>query len=294
MLKFGISYVRENSLKILTLALLCLLFVGNLALLKEHGFSMIRYEAVSDLSKVHPTYDDELLALSHTFTGQDPYTILQNVMDHVPKVEPSSPVLAQDIWNHAKNGGGALCGQMATLYGAALAQKGIDFRIISIARVINTRDSHVTVEVFDGENWALFDPTFNVSFKKGEKLIGAREIHDHYLNGDSEKITPVFHGDVKFPSRIEDYYLNWLTLYNNIQVYSLSNINILSRTPPMRYWKGPKAYYQEGNSASDQQYRLHNNIYFVSIVVFPLLIASFALYLIFHFMNSLRVVMYKK
>ena len=293
MLKFSVLYIKENKSKILALVLLCLFFIGNLGVLKEHEFSMIRYVAVSDLSKVHPRYDDRLFELSQTFAGQDPREILQSVMNHVQKVESGSRYLAQDIWNHTKNGGGALCAQMATLYGAALDQKGISFRIVSIARALNTRDSHTTIEVRDGENWVLFDPTFNVSFRKNDKLLGAQDIHNDFLKGRPEQIEPVFYGEVNYPSRLENYYVNWLALYNNVQVYSQENISVISRLPPMRYWTGPKAYYQEGNSASDQQYRLHNYIYFLSIVVFPFLIILYSLCILVHFVIRIRLGMHE-
>ncbi len=208
------------------------------------------------------------------------------VMNQVKKTDLDTSSLAIEAFEKAKGGQGLACGSMSRIYVAALRSVGIKARKVQLVRSpFNDRDTHVTTEVLMGGHWIIFDPTFNVSYRKGGKLIGAEEMRESILDGSHDKVHPVFYGEVKYPARLEKYYLDWMAPYNNILIFEDGKHGLLSKLPPFRFWFGPKFYYLETSPAGLWHFEAINQSYFVFYVVLPmlafLLLAIFSVFWLF-------------
>ena len=176
---------------------------------------------------------------------QTPRQILRWTMNEVATVgNPGQLESAREAHRRAQNGGGLVCGQMSGIFEHALAARGHTSRRLQLARsLFASADTHVTVEVLVDGRWVIHDPTFNVMFRKDGGLLGAADLRESLLQGTRESIEPVFQGSVAYPARLEDYYMDWLPLYNNVLIFSEGDGSIVGSIPPLRYWRGPRWYY---------------------------------------------------
>ncbi|HSB80864.1 MAG TPA: hypothetical protein VLM91_18940, partial [Candidatus Methylomirabilis sp.] len=127
------------------------------------------------------------------------------------------------------------------------------------------------VEVLVGGRWVIADPTFHVGFEKGGELVGAQAIAVSLQDGSYAGIRPRFYGPVKYPARLETYYLHWLPLFGNVFVPDAnSRRSLWRRMPPFRYWYGPRMYFQRMRTLSYEHLRFQDRLYFTLIVLVPL------------------------
>ena len=159
---------------------------------------------------------------------------------------------------------------MSRIFTDAARTVGFKARRVQLVRtLLNDKDTHVTSEVLLDDHWVVFNPTFNVSYEKGGRLLGAAEIHQSTLDGTAETIRPVFSGEVEYPARLKDYYLNWLALYSNVAIFQEAQDNRYSRFPPFRFWLGPSLEYLESQPTGLWQLRFANQEYFFYAVILP-------------------------
>lgn len=201
--------------------------------------------------------------------------ILRWTMEQVPAIgNPGSATTARQAYELAQAGDGLSCGQMASLFEHALVARGHQARRVQLVRsLFANEDTHMTVEVLDGDRWVLYDPTFHVSFRHQERLVGAADIHDALLKGQSRQIQPVFYGEVRYPARLGDYYVHWRPLFNNVFVASDGTTAFWHRLPPFRYWLGPQwHYYNALNERPLWHANAISDFYFLFTAILPLTI----------------------
>jgi hypothetical protein len=265
--------IKKNSLLTLIVLLITLGFLDfyESLILRQQG-AYARFTAVEDLAAIQtPLYQTGgYEQLKQDFQSNDQQVLLSQVMNTVQKMGPHPSGSVLEIYQHVLNGGGAVCSGMASLYSNILWLNGIQARQVMLRRnMFDVYDLHITVEVFDNDRWVIYDPTFNVSFQKHDRLLGAQEIKESLYDGSFEEIEPVFYGDVLYPARLETYYMHWLPLFNNVFVHQADQ-NVLTKLPPFRYWLGPKYYYQPVNEQGQYQYRIQDDLYFTVVVIMPL------------------------
>jgi hypothetical protein len=238
----------------------------------HHGFPPLF--AADNLDTIQTGFSETGLAeLKRDFHSKDHRILLRQVTNSVFKVESQPSKNPLIIYQEARNGKGALCDGMSLLYFSVLRLNGIRARMIYLTRnIYDIYDTHTTVEVFWNGKWAIYDPTFNISFERDGILLSAQEIHEALLNDDFNTIKPVFYGEANYPARIQNYYIHWLPLFNNVFVIGDRKSSIWERIPPFRYWYGDAYYYQESVPYSDYHLQFYNGLVFLVLVIIPVAI----------------------
>ena len=214
-------------------------------------------------------------------------TVLKWTMNQVDKIETEGRKTPYAIVVSAKKENkGALCSGMASIFHEALALLKIKARRISLYRnTFNIYDSHASVKVFLNGKWQIYDPTFNTSYKSlinSSHLMSAQEMKDALVKGNFNKIKPVFYGETAYPARLETYYMHYLPLYNNVFIPTQTAKSFWKKLPPIRYFYGPQCVYQEDSNGPGGCYHigLQQSMYFVFVVLLPVVIEVIALALI--------------
>lgn len=264
------------------IALFLLMLNGfSMNLLRKNGF-FIRFYPVDNIDMIYPANaipSNSLAIFATEFTGTTPVALLTEVMNQVRAIDT---FIAEDplaIYRHAQAGGGLVCEGMAKLYHAVLVAHGFDARIVGLKRnLLGVYDTHTTVEVLVDGKWVIYDPTFHVSYQRNGELLGAQAIKESLYDGTYTAIHPIFYGDVRYPARLDSYYMNWLPLYNNVLVWAAPTDAFWSKLPPFRYWWSSRYYYQPLSAQQIQRHRFVNQLYFGVIVIMPSLCALILLY----------------
>ncbi len=258
---------------LITGVICCIDFYG-IFLLRSFGL-LARWVSVKDLSSVETeSFNPESCEeLAKNFKGDDPRELLKGVMNSVSIVASNPPGDTIDFYHHAKQGGGLNCYGMSKIFYSVLRLNNIKSRIVSMVRNLpDMRDSHTTVEVFIQDKWVIFDPTFNVSFEKDGRMIGAQEIHNALFDGSHNQIKPVFYGEVIYPARLGKYYMHWLLLFNNVFVEIIPH-GKLTKIPPFRYWMGPVHYLKQAPHRNySKRVKFYNTCNFLFVVVLPVIL----------------------
>lgn len=242
-------------------------------LLRRHS-AFARVVPVQDLQSVVPAHDPRgLEPLAKAFRGSDYLELLTQVMNSVDKCEPGPSADALQAFNHVTLGRGLGCAGMANLYFNALRLNGIVARQVYLSRAcFDNMDTHVTVEVLADDKWVIADPTFHAGFEMNGQLVGAQAISEALRHGSSTEIRPRFYGPVKYPTRLESYYIPWSWLFNHVFIVDRDqpSVTLGARTPPFRYWYGPIMYYQEDPRISSGHLKFQDRLYFLFVAMLPL------------------------
>lgn len=167
----------------------------------------------------------------------------------------------------ARSGAGLDCRPLAEIFQHALAAQGHRSRPLRLVRsIFQDGDSHVTTEVLLNDRWVVFDPTLGVSFQLDGRLLSAAEIQKALFAG--EDVVPVFHGAVRYPVRLETYYIPWTALYNSLLLFEDAS-GWWGELPPLRYWFGPRYHYLTRDGSAGP-IAVVDGLYFATVVVGPL------------------------
>jgi hypothetical protein len=261
-----------------------------MALLYRHN-TLIRVISVADLDTIHPESSMRGRdVLQNRFNGADPVAIMQKVMNAVQRTDTYDSHDVIDMLDHVDRGGGLGCSGMAALYSGALSANGFENRrIVLLRNMYGVYDAHSVVEVFVNRRWILYDPTFNISYVKNGRMIGAHEISQAFYDGTGDEIEIVHYGEVAYPARLDTYYMNWRPLYNNVFVLEYSDVGILEKIPPFRYWFGPRYFIQPLKANEQIQphwYQLQQNIYLFFVVILPVIVITLMVTWVFIFFAS--------
>lgn len=224
-----------------------------LNLLKKNGFTPDSEKSVEQVLRLQKWVGDHIHNVGVFFGAITPYELLQEGLKGTPLA----------------------CDSMSRILREALALLGYKARNVQLyADIFNSDDTHVVVEVFIGDRWLIFDPTFNVTYQTQEKkLLGVREVQTDLKQKGPESVKAIYHGARVYPARLETYYMDWRPLFTNAAYISTEGT---TKFPPLRWWLGPK-YYYFGESPTSLV-KSHNSALFISIVVVPtLLIIVFAI-----------------
>lgn len=247
-------------------------------LLRRHS-AFARFVPVQDLQSVVPAHDPRgLELLAKEFQSSDYLQLLTQVMNSVGTCGPGPSADPLEAFRHVRFGGGLQCAGMANLYFNVLRVNGLNARQVYLSRTcFDTVDTHVTVEVLVDGKWVIADPTFHTGFEKHGKLVGAQTISESLRNGSLPEIRPKFYGPVKYPNRLESYYIPWSTLFHNVFVVDRDQprVPLWARIPPFRYWCGPVMYYQRDPGVSPGPLRLQARLYALFIVSLPVTLLGF-------------------
>lgn len=269
---------------------LSLINVAALLLLKEYRY-FSKSVAVKNFESLEYYHLEETPQAFNQFVAGSPIGIMQNVMNFVPGGKPGKQKSdhIQDIFEHARFGGGLSCAGMAELFLHALRAQGYKARkLFAVKSIGDPYATHTLVEVFENNKWVIYDPTFNVSFKKDGQLLGAVDISRSLVDGSFVKIQPIFYGEVAYPARLEAYPIYWLTHFNNVLMFKYGNYSsswFIRNTFQLitRYWQGPVLYYFAPTGTPNDYLELINWFYFFFTCLLPLfvlLLGAFILSLI--------------
>lgn len=285
LLKFLKSAVRLPILYIIIS--LTVLNLAGIFHVKKYGV-FARLIAVEDMDQIETEYDEPTAReISSQIKGSSEEEIRIKLMNRVEKKESDYSDSPLVLLEQAKKGRGMICGGLAAVHFNALKGHGYKARMVKLLRQsVHTPDSHQTVEVWQDGGWKISDPTFNVEFWKNGTRTGAVEVQKSILNGDYRDVEYRFKGEVQYPARLEDYYMNWQPLFNNVFVIGRSVYSaqkkygvFLAKVPPFRYWFGPVYFYQKDQGID--QHALNKSAYFVTMVAFPFVLALLGLWALF-------------
>ena len=214
------------------------------------------------------------------FRDTSPLALMQRAMNEVGCVASTPATDVRGLLEHVRTDGGLTCGGMATVFNYICQLNGLRSRTIQLQRHLGDRyETHVVVEVEHNGRWTVFDPTFNVTYALGGRDLGADELAAAVYNGQIAEARPVFHGDVRYPARIDDYYTDWRPLFNNVFIPDWSRrTHRLAKFPPFRYWHGPVVYYRD-DVGSTHHIDAANNALFVFLVIVPMVVGLLSVWL---------------
>jgi hypothetical protein len=247
-------------------------------LVRDHNY-FLRSMPVEDFDSLEYGYPYETPQTLKEFSGNSPVEIMQKIMNFVDPKKPGRQKsdYVQDIYDHAKAGGGLTCAGMSELFLHALRLQGYKARKLFVVKSIgDPAATHTLVEVFQDGKWVIYDPTFNVSFERNGQLLGATDIAKSLLDGSFKTIKPIFYGEVAFKARLETYPIYWLAHFNNVLLFKYGTYFsswFLRNTIhlPLRYWQGPVLYYYSPTGTPNRYLELLNWFYFFFICVGALL-----------------------
>ncbi len=251
--------------------------VACIALLRHYDL-FYRTTPVKNFDALDYYYPHQSPAELAHFTGSSPVDIMRNVMNFVDQKKTGAPrsEYVQDIYEHAKTGGGLNCNGMAELFLHALRLQGYKARKLFVVKSLGDEHAtHTLVEVWQEGRWVVYDSTFNVSFKKEGRLVGAVEIAYSLLDGSCKAVEPVFYGQVAYKARLESYPFYWLAHFNHILMFKAGH-PFLSKLVLARYWYGPVLYYFSFTGQPNSHLAALDWVYFFSICIAPLLCLSLA------------------
>ncbi len=158
------------------------------------------------------------------------------------------------ILNHIQSGGGVICSNLAIVLRSALATQQIPSRKVWLMRnMLDTKDTHVTVEVLLKGKWVLLDPTFNLSFTNPQgELLSAQEVHNALLRGESNNIKIKEYGQGKYPLQLKDYYIHFLPLFNNVFVVEPNKGSFWYYLPKVGVVSSLTLYYEHSDQLSNE------------------------------------------
>lgn len=199
--------------------------------------------------------------------------VLRWTMSQFGRVESFSARSSQDLVQHGRSGRGAICGGMAQVFRDALISLGIPARTVQFQRnPFDLFDTHVSVEVWVGGKWRLFDPTFHIALRQGREYVGAVEARNSLLTGKGQKVEIVFLGEVKYPARIEENYLSFPFYFDNVYFNTNRTSDSLSRWPILSAARRWVNYYPSGNqNISNGSQEFYKMLFFLLVILFPII-----------------------
>jgi hypothetical protein len=136
-----------------------------------------------------------------------------------------------------KTNGVLLCGELAELYGYSLFALGFQIRLMHFSRsIFDPWDRHATVEVWDQtrNKWIVSDPTFNVSFVYKNQYLSLIDLYNFAHSPASEKVITKKGVKVPYAVDLNDYYISFYSLLDNVFYESNVYLSGVSRYPPLR------------------------------------------------------------
>ena len=274
----GKSLLKNFGYQILIIAFVLTIVDVSVLWLLTNSKLAVRFEFVNNLKEAKPSWEimneTEELYWNREFPSDDPIKLMSSLMNEVTKIDYSPQGDALSLYQHAKLGGGLVCSGMAKIFQRILIAKKFTVRRVDLAKNIGDNYStHTTVEIFIDNHWIIFDPTFNITFKKNDKLIGAQDIHKALIDGTFNQIKAVFHGEVLYPARLDNYYMHYMSLYNNVLVEE-PTLRFWHKLPPFRYWLGKTYYVQAERKLGQGNSHLifFNKLNLIFVVILPTLL----------------------
>jgi len=260
---------------------LALGFVLALALVDTAGFLAMhraglaaRWMGVEDLASDARDADWDLERGVRELDLADVLEMMRDVMDEVPRVGAGPGAMDADvIRTHVAEGGGLECGDMACLLADSVVNEGGRVRLVTLMRNPGDPwDVHVVAEAEVDGRWVVFDPTFNVTYEIGGRPVGALEVSETLMGRERARVDAVFHGEVAYPVRLGDYYIDWRPLFDNVFVWSPGTSAKWAAVPPVRWWTGPVLYYQSDSVVSVAHLGVLDNLYAVIVLLIPIVL----------------------
>lgn len=222
---------------------------GAMYVMRQAGI-LFRPWQVEDLgsvgSNIVPLTDAS--AITDPYPANDPLGVMVQLADSVTcstadgVPDPEDAVALQD---EVEAGKPILCAGIADLYAAVLAAKGFEVRRVELMRsVMADTDTHSVVEVRENGEWVLYDPTFSVTYEVDGRRLGAQEVKERFLNGGIEEVEAVTHSTPASGASIDEYYMRWEPLFDNVIVWAKPIDNPAYKLPVLRWLYGRRAYYQ--------------------------------------------------
>jgi hypothetical protein len=249
-------------------------------------FNRIELLAEGDYSKIHTEItgiNDELgifrkeisPLIKENMTDLEKALIIKEwVMNQASKIgadiDAGTPY---GMLSQMRKGKGAACGNMALVYLAALSSVDTQARLVQLMRSsLDRYDTHVTVEVWTDNDWVVIDPTFNCYFLIDSEMASAEDLHKLLLkNENPEEYVIVYGNGVNYPAQLEKYYVDPLTLYNEVFIARQINDTFIVQLPLFGYFFANRYVYLDFNDNSDSgEIKIIQGIIFMYHFVFPI------------------------
>lgn len=196
--------------------------------------------------------------------------ILEWVMNQIPKVENQYAKSSWEMVEIGRAGGGLICGGMAQLFKDALLALGIPARTVTFQRnLFDLYDTHVSVEAWVDNKWRLYDPTFHLSLTADGERIGAFSARDWFIKGRGQRVELEFLGEVKYPTRVDNYYIRFEAILNNAYVNSQRDMGFLDDIPFVGRWIGRELLYPISPDLSTMTHNFYRFLYYNTLAVLP-------------------------
>jgi len=183
-----------------------------------------------------------------------------------------------ELFKGLASGKKLICGELAHLYGFLLNSLGFTVRHIGVSRsVFDAWDSHAIVEIYDEKRkkWILTDPTFNVCFKHKGNYLSSDELYDLIHSGDFASIEIVHGKKTKYEYSLEEYYISYFSLFDNLFYTSHVHLPGLSGYPPFGWFDDRsiiRLVLTDKHPVRGNEINIQNAIMFFGLVVNPLTI----------------------
>jgi len=200
---------------------------------------------------------------------------LRWVMSQTDKVEHNSSEGGWAVLQSVRRGEGMLCASTAELFRDALLALDVPARKVFLFRDVFGGDSHATVEAWVKEKWRMYDPTFHIALKtvEGGDRLGILDAQRWFVQGAGREVQFEFLGEVKYPVRLERYYIRYEALLNNVFIELSRGAPFLRYVPWARPWVGPVWGYERslGDRARTKHYDVYSWLYYFAMVAVPTL-----------------------
>lgn len=206
---------------------------------------------------------------------------LRWAMSQTDRVEPNAARGGWAVLQSVRRGAGMLCASTAELFRDALLALDVPARKVFLFRDVFGGDTHATVEAWVDGKWRLYDPTFHIALKSvdGGDRLGILDAQRWFVEGTGKPVRFEFLGEVKYPVRLEKYYIRYEALLNNVFIELRRGVPLLRYAPWARPWVGPVWGYSESHSGKVRtgHYDVYSSLYYFAMVAVPSLALALVL-----------------
>ena len=231
-----------------------------------------------DLPRLHKVLDTE--GITKLRGEARVLATLQWVMSRTDRVEQNFARGGWAVLQSVQGGRGMLCASTAELFRDALLALDVPARMVFLFRDIFGGDSHATVEAWVDGKWRLYDPTFHVAVKSVDgHRVGISDAQRWFVERKGEPVQFEFLGEVKYPARLDRYYVRYEALLNNVFIELQRGSPLVRYVPWARPWVGPIwGYPRSGDERlRSGHYDTYSCLYHGALVFLPSLVAALAI-----------------
>jgi hypothetical protein len=197
-------------------------------------------------------------------------TVLEWVMNQVSIIGYGYSKSSWEMVKLGQQGSGLSCAGMGQVFKDALLSVDIPARLVILKRdMFSYWDTHVSVEAWVEGKWRLYDPTFHIVFEAAGESVGAFTAQNWFINRQGPAVQLRFLGEVKYPARIDQYYLPFDRLLDNIFVATKFRNSHLRDFPFIEHLVLGGIQYPADDRHMRLPYVIYRYIYNIAVFLIP-------------------------